>query len=101
MLYYLNHPTRQDYSVKYIRPALDALRDVQRTGDIFFPRGWVGALLGGYRRMDAYQKVQDFLKDNPQYPPLLKNKIPKQLTRYFGVTRIKEVPQRFFGFCNY
>ena len=75
VLYYLNHPTRQDYSVKYIRPALDALRDVQRTGDIFFPRGWVGALLGGYRRMDAYQKVQDFLKDNPQYPPLLKNKI--------------------------
>ena len=75
VLYYLNHPTRQDYSVKYIRPALDALLDVQRTGDIFFPRGWVGALLGGYRSMDAYQEVQDFLKDNPQYPPLLKNKI--------------------------
>lgn len=75
VLYYLNHPIRQDYSVKYIRPALDALLDVQRTGDIFFPRGWVGALLGGYRSPDAFNEVQGFLKDNPQYPPLLKNKI--------------------------
>ena len=45
-LSYLNHPTRQDYAVKYIRPALEKLTEVQRTGDIFFPRNWVGALLG-------------------------------------------------------
>ena len=36
-LSYLNHPTRQDYAVKYIRPALEKLTEVQRTGDIFFP----------------------------------------------------------------
>lgn len=35
-LSYLNHPTRQDYAVKYIRPALEKLTEVQRTGDIFF-----------------------------------------------------------------
>lgn len=38
VLSYLNHPARESYSIKYIRPALEALLDVQRTGDIFFPK---------------------------------------------------------------
>ena len=75
VLYYLNHSLREDHSVKYIRPALEALTDVQRTGDIFFPRGWVGALLGGHRSPAAYNEVQRFLSEHPDYQPLLKNKI--------------------------
>lgn len=75
VLYYLNHPLREDNSVKYIRPALEALQDVQRTGDIFFPRGWVGALLGGHHSVAAYNEVRRFLDEHPDYPPLLKNKI--------------------------
>lgn len=35
---YLNHPLREDQSVKYIRPGLEVLEEVQRTGDIFFPK---------------------------------------------------------------
>lgn len=72
---YLNHPVRGDYSVKYIRPALEALSDVQRTGDIFFPRNWVGALLSGHNERAAYDEVKTFLDAHPDYSPLLRSKI--------------------------
>ena len=71
----INHPLRGEGSVKYIRPALEELREVQRTGDIFFPRNWVGAALSSHRSEAAYNEVVDFLEDNPDYPQLLKNKI--------------------------
>lgn len=75
MLSYLNHPIRATYAVKYIRPTLEVLMEVQRTGDIFFPRNWVGALLRNHRSKEAYQEVEAFLNDHPDYPPLLRNKI--------------------------
>ena len=71
----INHPMRGESSVKYIRPALEELQEVQRTGDIFFPRNWVGAALSSHRSEAAYCEVVDFLEDNPGYPQLLKNKI--------------------------
>ena len=80
----LNHPLRQNYSVKYIHPALDALEEVQRTGDIFFPGNWCRAVLGNYRSPKAYQEVQKFLNENPSYLELRKNKI---LLGCFGLYR--------------
>lgn len=74
-LRYLNHSLRDSYAVKYIRPALEELQEVQRTGDIFFPKNWVAALLGGHRCEAAYREVEAFLQARPDYPPLLKNKI--------------------------
>lgn len=74
-LSYLNHPTREKYAVKYIRPALEELIEVQRTGDIFFPRNWAGALLSHHSSEAAYREVTAFLSAHPDYPPLLKNKI--------------------------
>lgn len=71
----INHPTRQERSIKYIRPGLEELREVQRTGDIFFPRNWAGALLGGHTSQEARDEVERFLEDNPNYPTLLRNKI--------------------------
>lgn len=74
-LYYLNHPLRQAHAVRYLRPALEALEDVQRTGDIFFPRSWAGALLRGHRSPEAYHEVRSFVADHPDYPPMLLNKL--------------------------
>ena len=74
-LSYLNHPLRQHYSVKYIRPGLEVLQEVQRTGDIFFPKNWANALLGNYKSKEAYQELQAFFEAHPDYPSLLKNKI--------------------------
>ena len=75
VLYYLNHPLRQQESVKYIRPALELLPEIQRTGDIFFPGDWCTNLLSGHRSPDAYREVESFLSDHPDMLPLLKNKI--------------------------
>ena len=72
---YLNHPLRETHAIAYIRRGLEELEEVQRTGDIFFPRNWVGALLSGHRSEEAYRVVVAFLEENPDYPQLMKNKI--------------------------
>ena len=74
-LAYLNHPLRGTEAVGYIRRGLDELLEVQRTGDIFFPRNWAGALLAGHRTTEAYDALQGFLNENPDYPQLMRNKI--------------------------
>ena len=72
---YLNHPLREEQSVKYIRPGLEVLEEVQRTGDIFFPKNWASALLGNHLSRPVYEEVVRFLDGHPDYSPLLKNKI--------------------------
>lgn len=93
LLSYLNHPLRKEQAVGYIRPGLEALQEIQRTGDIFFPRNWVGALLGHHHSLEAYKEVKGFLEDHPDYPPLLKNKILQAaypLYREFEESPVKE-----------
>lgn len=75
VLYYLNHPLRDRESVRYIRPALELLPEIQRTGDIFFPEDWVSNLLAGHRLPEAYQAVQEYLNAHPDLLPLLRNKV--------------------------
>ena len=75
LLSYLNHHLRQEAAVKYIYRGLEEMQEVQRTGDIFFPRNWAGALLGGHTSDEAKAEVQRFLNDHPDYPRLLRNKI--------------------------
>lgn len=71
----LNHPLREAESVRLIIPALEALEDVQRTGDIFFPMDWCSALLGGHRSSEAAAAIKNFLNAHPNYKTLLRNKI--------------------------
>ncbi|MDO4497457.1 MAG: M1 family aminopeptidase [Bacteroidales bacterium] len=75
LLYYLNHPLREEESVKYIRPALEWIWDIQKTGDIFFPANWCARLLSGHRSKAAYEEVEAFLADHPDMLPLLRNKV--------------------------
>lgn len=75
VLYYLNHPLRDTESVRYIRPALEMLTEIQHTGDIFFPANWCNNLLAGHRCNAAYKEVETFLQENPDLNPLLRNKI--------------------------
>jgi aminopeptidase N len=75
---YLNHYTRDESSVDYIRPALDILEEVQRTGDIFFPVNWLKALLSGHHSTEAASVKEAFLEQNREYPPMLRNKILQQ-----------------------
>ena len=74
----LNHSQRQEEALSYVRPSLDVLAEVQRTGDIFFPSAWLSALLSGHHRVEAWQAVEAFLADSPDYSPMLLSKIKQQ-----------------------
>ena len=74
-LAYLNHPSRQSEALSYIRPALDKLQEIQKTGDIFFPQSWLTSLLKGHNSAEAAAIVKQFLADHPDYPENLKQKI--------------------------
>jgi aminopeptidase N len=71
-LQYLNHPLRQVHARRFVLPALGLLRDVQRTGDIFFPTRWMEATLGGHNSPVVAAIVQDFLARELQYPQRLR-----------------------------
>lgn len=72
---YLCHHTRKGLAARYIRPALDALQDIQRTSDIFFPQSWVRTLLKEQHDAEVAKEIERFFNDNPDYPVLLRNKI--------------------------
>lgn len=74
----LNHRLRQKEAVGYIRPALGIMQEVQRTGDIFFPRDWARALLGGHTSVEARKEVDAFFAEHPDFPVMLSNKIRQQ-----------------------
>ncbi|MCC8153745.1 MAG: hypothetical protein LIP01_05720 [Tannerellaceae bacterium] len=89
-LAYLNHHTRQREAIKYIRPALEKLQEIQRTGDIFFPTAWVRALLSGHQSAEAWQEIESFFRDNPDYPEMLSNKIKQQSDFLYRRTHLLE-----------
>lgn len=60
-LAYLHHPLRAAASLPLVAPALDLLWEVQRTGDIFFPRRWLDATLSGHTTRAAADIVRAFL----------------------------------------
>jgi aminopeptidase N len=73
---WLHHPLRADDSRIYIRPALDLLEEVKRTGDIFLPKRWLDALLGGHSAPEAALIVREFLATCPEnYPAALRRTV--------------------------
>jgi aminopeptidase N len=71
-LVYLHHPLRAETSKQYVRPALEMLEEIRRTGDIFFPRNWLDATLGGHSSPDVAATVRQFLAERPEYPVRLR-----------------------------
>ncbi|MEN2414237.1 M1 family aminopeptidase [Flavobacterium mesophilum] len=71
----VNHPLRQESAQKYIRFSLDLVEEIQRTGDIFFPKDWLDNTVGRYSSKYAFDEVQRFLKENPNFSPILKRKL--------------------------
>ena len=75
MLELLNDPTREPLSNRYLIPGLDALEDVQRTGDIFFPGYWLSGLLSGHKSEGAKQVVRQWIDAHPDLDAALMNKL--------------------------
>jgi aminopeptidase N len=74
-LEYLHHPLRSERSERYILPSLELLPEIQRTGDIFFPRRWLDATLGGHGRAEAAALVRAYLEAHPDLDPRLEGKL--------------------------
>jgi aminopeptidase N len=74
-LAHLHHPLRAEASLEMIRPALDMVEEIQRTGDIFFPGRWLGATLGGHSEVEAAEAVRLFLDETPELPTRLRGKV--------------------------
>ncbi len=88
----LNHPLRSPESEKYIRPALDLLVEIQRTGDIFFPKNWMDSALGGHSSRAAADVIKKFLDENPNYPIRLKRIILQSADDVFRAAEILNAP---------
>jgi aminopeptidase N len=72
-LTYLHHPLRAAASEKYLTVSLEMLREIQRTGDIFFPKRWADATLGGHSSVSAARLVSDVIAAlPPDYPDRLR-----------------------------
>jgi aminopeptidase N len=71
----LHHPLRAQYAVRYLRPALDLLREVRDTGDIFFPIRWLDATFHGHATATAAGIVAGFIAEQEDYPPRLMEKL--------------------------
>jgi aminopeptidase N len=72
-LRYLHHPVRAAAAEKYLEPSLLLVREIQRTGDIFFPSRWMDATLGGHQSASAAATVRDFVdRLPPEYPERLR-----------------------------
>jgi aminopeptidase N len=80
---YMNHYLREKESLKYIKPGLEILPEIQKTGDIFFPRNWLRALLGGHNSVEAKNAVNEYLNYNRQLHPLLRQKVLQQADNLF------------------
>jgi aminopeptidase N len=70
---YLHHPLRAPASEPYVRSSLELLREIQQTGDIFFPKRWMDATLAGHRTSSVARTVTAFLDALPPgYPDRLR-----------------------------
>lgn len=87
-LTYLNHPLRQNTSIKYLPESLNMVEEIQKTGDIFFPQSWLGSILGNYQSKEAAQIVRDFIKNHPNYNPKLKGKILQAADNVFRAEKL-------------
>jgi len=71
----LHHPIRQPSSIKQLKSILLKLEEVQLTGDIFFPKGWLASSIGNYSSKEAFDILQVFLEEHPNYNPALLKKL--------------------------
>lgn len=78
---YLHHPSRTAQSVKYLPDTLVLLASIQRTGDIFFPMGWLRSSFYFHNSARAIAVVEQFLATNPGYSAQLRMKIQQAADR--------------------
>ena len=72
---YIHHPLRQKESIRNLKISLELLEEIQKTGDIFFPKRWLDATIGLYSSEEAYALVIKYLEVYPDIDANLKRKL--------------------------
>jgi len=86
----IHHPLRQKEGIKHFKSCLDILEEIQLTGDIFFPKGWLSSSVGRYSSKEAFDILQGFFKENPNYNPILKMKLLQTTDNLSRAQKIKK-----------
>lgn len=85
-----HHPLRQESAKKYLGFSLDLIEEIQQTGDIFFPKDWLNNTVGKYSSKFAFDEVQRFLKETPNFSPILKRKLLQATDILYRAQNIKK-----------
>jgi aminopeptidase N len=85
---YLHHPLRADESQRYIQASLELVQEIQRTGDIFFPKRWLDATLNSHNSAAAAATVREFLESQTAYPARLREIILQSADPLFRASAI-------------
>ena len=89
-LTYLHHPLRAAAAEKHVTTALEMLREIQQTGDIFFPKRWMDATLSGHQTASAAHRVSVFLEGIPkEYPERLRRIVLSSADDLFRASRTR------------
>lgn len=86
-LYYLHHPIRTKSSLKYLKQSLEVLPELQKTGDIFFPKRWLDNTFWGYNSRESIGIINEYLTENPDLNPQLKSKLLQVVDMVFRAER--------------
>jgi len=74
-LQYLNHPLRAVSAEKYLNTELNMVPEIQATGDIFFPKGWLDACFFGHHSQFAIDQINHYLNSHPKLDEKLRLKV--------------------------
>ncbi|NME69860.1 M1 family metallopeptidase [Flammeovirga aprica] len=74
----LNHPLNAKSSLKYVRPTLELLPEIQKTGDIFFPYNYLKSAIAKRKEQQTILWVNSYLEKN-KIDIKLKNKVLQNL----------------------
>ena len=86
----IHHPLRQKTAEKHLQSILNALEEVQLTGDIFFPKGWLASSIGNYNSKEAQLVLEDFIAKNPNYNKSLLQKLYQTTDNLIRAQNIKK-----------
>ncbi len=89
-LRYVHHAMRERDAEKHVVPALQMLREIQRTGDIFFPKRWADAVLSGHSSRTAARAVRRFIDTLPaDYLPRLRKVLLSSADELFRAAAVR------------
>ena len=74
---------------------LEMLEEIQKTGDIFFPKNWLAYSIGRHNSKEAAGIVTQFLDERPNYNENLRAKILQLSDYLFRAEKMNEQEEQY------